>query len=492
MNQSILPGWGDLGNGFFRNPVLMADYSDPDVIRVGEDFYMICSEFHFMGMPVLHSTDLVNWRIIGQVYDALRMAPGYDRMEAYAKGSWAPALRYHNGTYHVYFCTPEEGLYMSTATHPAGPWSPLHEVCRVAGWEDPCPFWDEDGTAWLGHSTLGAGPIVIHRMAPDGRSLLDDGRIVYVGKVAEGTKIYKREGWYYLVIPEGGVQVGWQTVLRSHSLLGPYEKRVTLQTGATGVNGPHQGALVELENGETWFMHFQSRGALGRVCHLQPVAWEDGWPVMGCVGEPVSLWRKPAVAAPSEPFLPQTDDGFATGLPGLQWQCNHNPVPISGAPAPIPGRLCRYALQADDLPRARNTLTQKLMGDRGRISVWLDPAGMVDGQAAGLAFLAGREENWIGLVCTAEGLRLEAVTAGEHHHGPILEKNQIALVAEIDLNGETCFLVSLDGQAFMRLGGTCRLTDGFWKGARPALFSFNRLADDGRADFLDFRYEIHR
>ena len=170
-------------------------------------------------------------------------------MSAYAKGSWAPAIKYHNGTFYVYFCTPDEGLYMSTAKNPAGPWTPVYEVERVTGWEDPCPFWDDDGNAYLGHSTVGAGPIIIHKLSADGKKLLDNGTIVYVGKIAEGTKIYKRNGYYYLVIPEGGVQTGWQTVLRSKSIYGPYEKKIVLQTGSTNINGPHQGSLIELESG---------------------------------------------------------------------------------------------------------------------------------------------------------------------------------------------------------------------------------------------------
>lgn len=394
------PSWGDLGCGYYRNPVLNGDFSDPDVIRVGDDFYMVCSDFHYMGMQVLHSSDLVNWSIIGRVYDRLDIDPAYGAMNAYGKGSWAPALRYHNGLFYVYFCTPDEGLYMSTASDPAGPWSPLHEVRRVSGWEDPCPFWDDDGQAYLGHSTVGAGPIVLHRMSEDGRRLLDDGIIVYVGKIAEGTKIYKRNGYYYLVIPEGGVETGWQTVLRSATLYGPYERRVTLRQGATKVNGPHQGSLVELESGETWFMHFQSAGALGRVCHLQPVRWEDGWPVMGADGEPVSVYVKPitgrigpagmsAIAggirelsdrkaegeiAPPEgkaavieekasrsvgttdkafwPVrLPQTSDAFSGPELGLQWQWNHNPVPEAWSLAARPGWLRLTALPpAEEVP----------------------------------------------------------------------------------------------------------------------------------------------
>ncbi|WP_372772521.1 glycoside hydrolase 43 family protein [Mangrovibacterium sp.] len=235
-----------------------ADYSDPDVVRVGVDYYMVCSEFHFMGMPVLHSTDLVNWTIVSQVYDEFKFAPEYSSNQRYAGGSWAPAIRFHAGKFYVYFCTPKEGLFMSSADKAEGPWEPLVQVESVDGWEDPCPFWDDNGQAYLGHSKVGAGPIIIHKMSADGKSLLDDGLTVYTGPVAEGTKIQKRNGYYYLSIPEGGVERGWQTILRSKNIYGPYEKKVVLETGSTQINGPHQGAMVDTPDGEWWFLHFQS------------------------------------------------------------------------------------------------------------------------------------------------------------------------------------------------------------------------------------------
>lgn len=482
--------WGDLENGFYRNPVLNADYSDPDVIRVKDDFYMVCSEFHYMGMPVLHSKDLVNWTIIGKIYESLKHDPVYDDMNGYGKGSWAPAIRFHDGTFFVYFCTPDEGLFMSTAKNPAGPWEPLHQVKKIAGWEDPCPFWDDDGNAYLGHSTWGAGPIIIHKMSADGKSLLDDGVIVYVGKVAEGTKIMKRNGFYYLVIPEGGVQTGWQTVLRSKSIYGPYERRVVLQTGKTNVNGPHQGALVELDSGESWFMHFQDVGALGRVCHLQPVTWVDDWPVMGCGGEPVSIYNKPDVGKNYPRVLPQTSDDFNGTELGLQWQWNHNPVNEKWSLTERPGYLRLKAMQAENLLKAKNTLTQKLMGTTGNVHVELNFEGMQPGQVAGLAFLAGREENRIGVVCDEKGFSLEAVTGNVRFHGPRLSGKTVWFRASINLSGTTLFSFSVDNENFIGFAGPCTLCPGFWKGARIALFSYNTLADGGCADFRNFQYHI--
>lgn len=488
--QTIKPGaWGDMGNGYYRNPILKADFSDPDVIRVGEDFYMVCSEFHYMGMPVLHSKDLVNWSIIGQVYKRMDIDPRYDQMDRYAKGSWAPAIRYHNGLFYVYFCTPEEGLYMSTAENPAGPWAPLHELKRVGGWEDPCPFWDDDGNAYLGHSTVGAGPIIIHKMSPDGKRLLDEGVIVYIGKIAEGTKIYKRNGFYYLVIPEGGVEEGWQTALRSRSIYGPYERRVVLRQGKTNINGPHQGGLVELESGEWWFIHFQSMGALGRVCHLQPVEWVEDWPIMGCAGEPVSIFRKPKVSAQCPVGLLQTADEFDKPELGLQWQWNHNPAEQNWSLTERPGYLRLKAMPALDIMHARNTITQKLIGGKGSITIEQSIENMAAGQKAGLAYLGDSAENWIGVEKDESGCRIEAVTAGVHYHGPEIKGDTVWFRTEYNFTGTTQFFFSIDGIDFLQLGGECKLCEGFWKGARIGLFTFNCLEESGSVDFNWFRYQ---
>lgn len=492
MDQSLImkPGaWGDLGNGYYRNPILKADFSDPDLVRVGEDFYMVCSEFHYMGMPVLHSKDLVNWSIIGQVYTRLDIDARYSRMDGYAQGSWAPSIRYHQGLFYVYFCTPEEGLYMSSAEGPAGPWAPLQEVKRVRGWEDPCPFWDDDGKAYLGHSTVGAGPIIIHQMTPDGKSLLDEGKIVYIGKIAEGTKIYKRNGFYYLVIPEGGVKEGWQAVLRSQNIYGPYERRVVLRQGRTVTNGPHQGSLVELPSGESWFLHFQSKGALGRVCHLQPVKWEDNWPVMGCAGEPVSVFRKPKVGAEYPKVFLQTTDEFDSTELGLQWQWNHNPVEEKWSLTERPGYLRLKAMPALDIRRARNTITQKLIGGKGIITTELCIEGMEVGQKAGVVYLGGETENWLGVEKDESGRRITAVTSGLYDHGPEIIHDTIWLRTEYDFKGGARFFFSVDGVDFWRLGGEGELSAGYWKGARIGLFTYNRLAESGLVDVNWFHYQ---
>ncbi len=226
----------------FHNPILFADYSDPDVIRVGEDYYLVASTFHFSpGLPVLQSRDLVHWKIIAHVLPTLPFAPEYNTMGRYAGGVWAPTIRYHEGLFYVYWPTPKEGIFMSTARQPQGPWSQPVAVLAGPGYEDPCPFWDDDGQAWLVHSRVGAGPLILHRMSPDGTKVLDTGRTIVEDPktlpVLEGPKLYKRNGWYYLFAPIGGVEKGSQVVLRARDIQGPYEARVVLQQGNTSVQG---------------------------------------------------------------------------------------------------------------------------------------------------------------------------------------------------------------------------------------------------------------
>lgn len=486
--------WGDQGNGAYINPILNADYSDPDVIRVGEDYYMVCSEFHFMGMPVLRSKDLVNWTIAGRVYDEFKFAPGYDTLGRYGEGSWAPSLRYHNGKYWIYFCTPGDGLFMTTADRPEGHWEPLTQVVNVAQWEDPCPFWDEDGRAYLARSRCGAGPIYIHRLSDDGKKLSDDGLIVYTGPVAEGPKLYKRNGYYYISIPEGGVPTGWQTVLRSRSIYGPYEKKVVLEQGSTPINGPHQGAWVDTPGGEWWFVHFQSVDNLGRVCHLQPMRWKDDWPVMGVdvdmngIGEPVYVWRKPDVGRAYPVQAPQASDDFGAAQLGLQWAWNHNPEPDAWSLARRPGCLSLTALHAPAFLKAKNTLTQKVMGWKGVATTLLIANEMEEGQKAGLC-LIGKQYSLIGLVRENGKNTLFVDVNGETLKVPGSFKRIFLRVSVSAEEGGNRFYYSTDNRTYLPVGEKFAVGSGFWKGPRLGLFGYNEKAAGGCAHFEWFSYE---
>ena len=487
------PGkWGDQGNGTYINPILNADYSDPDIIRVGDKYYMVASDFHFLGMQVLESEDMVNWKLISQIYHRFDFS-GWDDNQQYAGGSWAPSIRYHDNKFWVFFCTPKEGLFMSNATNPAGPWSPLHLVKGIEKWEDPCPFWDNDGQAYLGRSQHGAGPIIIHKMSADGTRLLDDGVTVYSGPVAEGTKIFQKEGYYYISIPEGGVGTGWQTVLRSKNIYGPYEKKIVLEQGSTSINGPHQGAIVDTPDGQWCFFHFQHNGSLGRVVHLQPMHWQDGWPVIGIdldnngVGEPVYVCKKPIQS--SQLFAPQTDDDFSSQTLSLQWQFNHNPVDKAWSLSSPPGNLTLQALKSSSFRLAHNTLTQKVMGYVSEATVAVDFSSITEGQRCGLACM-GKENKLLGIRTNGgqKSLYISNDTS-EVTIAPIA-RTTVYLRVSIDmLRQQFQFSYSADNITFDTCGDPFFIRFGYWKGARIALYCYNVEKEAGAASFSWFTYK---
>ena len=333
----------DLGNGMYKNPILYADYSDPDACRAGEDYFMIASSFcNAPGLPVLHSKDLVNWKVVNYILPKVP-EERYDK-PVHGCGVWAPAIRYHDGTFFACFPMPDEGIYMSTTKDPFGTWSEPVNIRPGAGWIDPCPFWDEDGRAYLvagvAKSRIGYKSVLhMIEMQPDGMGLIGEAKVVFDGNLneqetIEGPKLYKRNGWYYIFAPAGGVKTGWQTVLRSRNIFGPYEYRVVMRQGDTPINGPHQGAWVDTVTGEDWFLHFQDVYAAGRIIHLQPMSWKEDWPIIGIAkdgndyGEPVLTYRKPNVgeaAKEAEICEPDASDDFSKNTLGLQWQWNANP-----------------------------------------------------------------------------------------------------------------------------------------------------------------------
>ncbi len=333
----------------YHNPILTGDFSDPDVIRVADDFYMISSSFtYFPGIPLLHSRDMLHWRIINHVAKQIPF-PAY-RHTMHKKGLWAPSLRYHEGIFYVYVCMPDEGLLLFRTTDLYGEW----ECCcvkNVCGWIDPCPLWEEDGTAYLVHgiakSRLGYNSrLYVHRMSADGREILDSGVMVFDGgeenRTTEGPKFYQRGGYYYILCPAGGVKYGWQLALRSMTPFGPYEYKRVLQQGTTQTNGPHQGGYVEGDQPDCgWFFHFQDMDAYGRIIHLQPVQWVDGWPLIGelnretGIGEPVLCGSVPYEPTPEfydpkmieenrERYgyvnLPDISDSFSSAVLAKSWQ----------------------------------------------------------------------------------------------------------------------------------------------------------------------------
>ena len=317
-------------------------------IRVGEDYFMVASSFsNSPALPILHSKDLVNWKVVNY---CLKHIPEFRyNNPLHGCGVWAPSIRYHEGTYYVCFPMPDEGIYMTTTKDPFGEWSEPVNIRPGAGWIDPCPFWDDDGNAYLvagvAKSRIGYKSVLhIVRMRPDGMGIFGDEVKIFDGNendqiTIEGPKMYKHNGYYYIFAPAGGVKTGWQTILRSKNPFGPYEYKVVLRQGDSPVNGPHQGAWVDTITGEDWFLHFQDVYAAGRITHLQPMHWENDWPIIGVnkegndYGEPVMQYVKPNIGKTAEEFKdtdkypvcePDTTDEFDTDKMMLQWQWNSN------------------------------------------------------------------------------------------------------------------------------------------------------------------------
>jgi beta-xylosidase len=529
----------DRGDGTYVNPVLFADYSDPDVVRVGDDFYLVSSSFGSVpALPILHSKDLVNWTIIGHAAARLP-SPDFDTPQ-HGKGIWAPSLRHQAGKFWIYVGDPDRGIYVTTAKEARGPWAPLTLVKPAKGAIDSCPLWDDDGKVYLVHawaksragfnSVLTVTPLSADGLRVDGKDTqVFDGHANH--PTIEGPKFYKRNGWYYIFAPAGGVATGWQTVLRSKSVLGPYEDRIVLRQGATKVNGPHQGGWVETKTGESWFVHFQDRGAYGRVVHLQPMTWKDDWPVIGAdpdgdgVGEPVPTFRKPVPGA--NVIAPATSDEFDGKTLGLQWQWNANPssewISLSASSGKL--RLFSAAPGTDkatgnifDLP---NLLLQKVPAESFRVTALVDAAGLASGSMAGLV-VAGRETAAIVIRRTGRGFAVAPLvgkdvdkdgrdapgvdvplgssqvwlratfvpSAGTPPAGPP------GLTSSAQDRAHTRFTYSVDGILFQEIGEPFSARPGVWVGARVGLFVASSpaasRADTGHADFDWFRFAAVR
>ncbi len=494
----------DLQDGTYQNPVLYADYSDPDVIRVGSDFFMVASSFNYMpGLPVLHSKDLVHWQVISYVVQRLPFVD-YDQPE-YGKGVWAPSIRFHDGRFWVFFSTPDEGIFMATSVDPFKGWEPLTHVKKAKGWIDPCPFWDDDGNAYLvnafAKSRIGFKSILhFSRMKPDGTALLDEGVHIFDGTVKhptiEGPKMYKRNGYYYIFAPAGGVKPGWQTVLRSTEPFGPYEDRIVLHQGETDINGPHQGGWVDTEAGEHWFIHFQDKDAYGRITHLQPLRWVDDWPVIGedvnddNIGEPVQRFRKPEVA-PCPVIVPKTSDDFDAENLGLQWQWNANPQPYWFSLTQRKGFLRLYAgkwSKADRplLYHTPNILTQLFQGPVFTATARLEFFPGAAGDMAGLAVL-GNEYAAVVIQKTPGGNRIV------FNRGTMIDEERIETGMELDqapgslvffrvkVACEACctFSYSFDGDCFKEIADSFSAVPGGWVGAKLGVFARNAVNSAG-------------
>ena len=495
----------DQGDGTYRNPVLRADWSDPDAVRVGRDFYLTASSFHRVpGLPILHSRDLVNWTLIGHALDRLEPAEAFAAPHR-GSGVWAPAIRHHGGRFRIFYPDPDRGIFTVTAEDPAGPWSEPHLLKGGAGLIDPCPLWTPDGQAYLVHAWAKSragfnNRLTCHRMNEDGTELLDEGAVVVDGdaidgyRTLEGPKFYAKDGWYWIFAPAGGVRDGWQSVFRSRDPLGPYEHRIVLEQGETDVNGPHQGAWVTTESGQDWFLHFQDRDAFGRVVHLQPMRWDaDGWPVIGDPpGRPVASHPKPDTEEQVTAAPPAADE--FEGVIGPQWAWAANPDPAWHEAST--GRLTLACAPTDtgDLRQLPNLLEQRLPAEDFRAQTSVRLVSSAPKARTGLAVL-GESYAWIGLHRTDDGAELVFRTAArgqaERDSAPPravrvdMEGTTTPVRLGVEVTGEgVCrFLAGIGTGPLEAVGLPFQATSAGWVGAALGLFATASGPGGGTADF---------
>jgi beta-xylosidase len=497
------PWQPDCGDGTYRNPIIYADYSDPDVIRVGNDFFMTASSFNCTpGLPILHSEDLVNWKLIGH---ALKNVPHprYAQVQP-GCGVWAPAIRFHAGKYFIFFPTPDEGIYVITANHPAGKWSEPHLLQEGKGLIDPCPFWDDDGKAYLVHaySLSRAGfrnRLRVRPMSPDGHRLLGEGEIVFHEPerhpILEGPKFYKKDGWYYILAPAGGVENGWQVALRSRNIYGPYEDKIVLEQGSTSINGPHQGALMDTPDGKSWFVHFQDAGVYGRIVQLQPVKWQDGWPLMGAqsekgVHEPVLHHAKPCEGKSGQ-IIPQTSDEFDSPILGFQWQwhANHKNDWHSLTARKNWLRLFPQLAASENTGLQPNLLLQKFPARSFTVETMLEFFPDQTGEEAGL-IVTGESHAVLALEKTSSGNRIVARIDGVQKLVQGNAPDTVKLQVTVKDGAECTFKFAVDDN-FIAIPQKFAARKGVWIGAKVGLYSLKRLetAPSGYVDIKYFRFK---
>ncbi len=512
----------DNGDGTYKNPVINSDYSDPDVTRAGDDFYMVSSSFNCVpGLPILHSRDLVNWKLINHALKRQIPIDVFDKTQQ-GKGVWAPSIRYHNNEFYIYYPDPDFGIYMTKTKNPAGEWESPVLVIAGKGLIDPCPFWDDNGNTYLvnGWAASRAGVssiLTIFKMNNEGTKVTDEGKIIYDGHelnpTVEGPKLYKRNDYYYIFAPAGGVPRGWQLVLRSKNIYGPYEEKVVLEQGQTIVNGPHQGAWVTTQAGEDWFLHFQDKEAYGRVVHLQPMKWVNDWPVIGNdadgdgKGEPVITYRKPTTKKTYPICSPSESDEFETDTLGLQWQWNANPKVQWMSLIRGKGCLRLYSIKppegSSNLWDVPNLLLQKfpapdfVVTTKVRLIAEKQPTG--EACKTGLVIM-GRDYSYVSFEKSGNNYTLTQVICNNADlkgaetkvFEQLISENTLYLRVKVASPNALCsFSYSTDGNTFIPIGQEFKARKGGWTGAKAGIFCLAARTNNSWAcaDFDWFRVD---
>ena len=500
----------DEGNGMYRNPVLHADYSDPDVCAVGEDYFLTASSFNCTpGLPILHSKDLVNWKIVNYALKKVEPVEYYNEAR-HGKGVWAPSIRFHEGMYYIYWGDPDFGIFMVKTRDPYGEWDKPVLVKAGKGMIDPCPLWDDDGRVYLAHAWAGSrakfnSVLTVCEMNKEGTAVISDPVLVFDGNdgvnhTIEGAKFYKRNGFYYLFAPAGGVVSGWQLVMRSKDVYGPYEARIVMAQGKTDINGPHQGGWVDTPAGESWFLHFQDKGAYGRVLHLNPMKWVNDWPVIGVdkdgdgCGDPVSRYRKPKTDKTYPIETPVESDEFDTRKLGLQWEWHANYQDVFGFTTNM-GYVRIYGHELSphfkNFWEVPNLLMQKFPAEEFTATAKLKVSAKDDGQLSGLIIM-GWDYSWIGVEKQGEKFLLKQAVCKDAEQGNLEQVSTLAVLepsrkfeaglfpnyereiyirVHVDKGAYCRFSYSLDGKKFTEAGTLFKARQGKWIGAKVGMFS---------------------
>lgn len=509
--QYVSKVWSpDLGNGYYKNPVIFADYSDPDVCAVGDDFFMTASSFNCIpGLPILHSKDLVNWQIVGYALQENLPVEVYNK-PCHGKGVWAPSIRYHNGEYYIYWGDPDYGIYMTKTKNPTGRWDTPVLVKAGKGMIDPCPLWDDDGKVYLAHAWAGSrahfnSVITVMQLNAAGTAPVSKPVMVFDGNdgvnhTVEGAKFYKHNGYYYIFAPAGGVVQGWQLAMRSKNVFGPYQPRIVLAQGHSSINGPHQGAWVETTKGESWFIHFQDRGPYGRVIHLNPMKWVADWPVIGIdkdgdgCGEPVTRWRKPDVGRSWPVKNPVESDEFNSDTLGLQWEWHANYQDVYGFPSRYGFmRVYGHILSPDylNLWEVPNLLLQKFPAEEFTATAKMKVSAKDDGAQSGLIVmgwdyccLAVRKEsdsfalNLVRCKDAEQGspeitTHLATINPTKKYEAGLTPNYELEIYLRVKVDkGAVChFSYSLDGHHYVTCNERFQARQGKWIGAKVGIFS---------------------
>lgn len=500
----------DEGNGMYRNPVLHADYSDPDVCAVGEDYFLTASSFNCTpGLPILHSKDLVNWKIVNYALKKVEPVEYYNEAR-HGKGVWAPSIRFHEGMYYIYWGDPDFGIFVVKTRDPYGEWDAPVLVKAGKGMIDPCPLWDDDGRVYLAHAWAGSrakfnSVLTVCELNKEGTKVISDPVLVFDGNdgvnhTIEGAKFYKRNGFYYLFAPAGGVVSGWQLVMRSKDVYGPYEARIVMAQGKTDINGPHQGGWVDTPAGESWFLHFQDKGAYGRVLHLNPMKWINDWPVIGVdkdgdgCGDPVSRYRKPKTDKTYPIETPVESDEFDTRKLGLQWEWHANYQDVFGFTTNMGyARIYGHELSPHfkNFWEVPNLLMQKFPAEEFTATAKLKVSAKDDGQLSGLIIM-GWDYSWIGVEKQGEKFLLKQAVCKDAEQGNLEQVSTLAVLepsrkfeaglfpnyereiyirVHVDKGAYCRFSYSLDGKKFTEAGTLFKARQGKWIGAKVGMFS---------------------